>query len=111
MTRFSELIHVEKAYRVISIEGCEVIGQGSNGKVYRLDPDTIIKVYNNPDALPDIRRERELARKAFVKGIPTAIPYDVVKVGAGYGSVFELLSAKSFSKLLKEDPGKIDEIV
>jgi len=110
MTGFAEMIPVEKAYRVLSVEGCEMIGQGSNGKVYRLDPDTIIKVYNNPDALPDIRRERELARKAFVKGIPTAIPYDVVKVGAGYGSVFELLSAKSFSKLLKEDPSRQDEL-
>jgi predicted Ser/Thr protein kinase len=111
MTGFSEMIPVEKAYRVLSVEGCEAIGQGANGKVYRIDADTIIKVYNNPDSLPDIKRERELARKAFVKGIPTAIPYDVVKVGNGYGSVFELLSAKSFSKLLMEDPSKIDEIV
>lgn len=111
MTGFSELIHVEKAYRVISIEGCEVIGQGANGKVYRLDPDTIIKVYNNPDSLPEIRRERELARKAFVLGIPTAIPYDVVKVGTGYGSVFELLNAKSFTKLLNADPSSKDKLI
>jgi hypothetical protein len=33
---------------------------------------------------------------------PTAIPYDVVQVGDLYGSVFELLDAKSFAKLLKE---------
>jgi uncharacterized protein (TIGR02172 family) len=111
MTGFNEMIPIEKAYRRLSVDGCEVIGQGSNGKVYRLDPDTIIKVYNNPDALPEIHRERELAHKAFVLGIPTAIPYDVVKVGNGYGSVFELLNAKSFSKLLNEDPSKIDYYV
>lgn len=111
MTGFNEMIPIEKAYRRLSVEGCEIIGQGSNGKVYRLDPDTIIKVYNNPDALPEIHRERELAHKAFVLGIPTAIPYDVVKVGNGYGSVFELLNAKSFSKLLNEDPTKIDYYV
>src|SRR5574344_746926 len=111
MTRFSELIHVEKAYRVISIEGCEIIGQGANGKVYRLDPDTIIKVYLNPDSLPDIHRERELARRAFVLGIPTAIPYDVVKVGDGYGSVFELLNAKSFAKLIKAEPENLHKYV
>ena len=75
MTGFTEMITVEKAYRRLSVDGCEVIGQGANGKVYRLDPDTIIKVYYNPDSLPDIHRERELARKAFVLGIPTAIPY------------------------------------
>ncbi len=111
MTGFSEMINIEKAYRKLSVEGCEVIGQGANGKVYRLDPDTIIKVYYNPDSLPDIHRERELARKAFVLGIPTAIPYDVVKVGDGYGSVFELLNAKSFAKLISAYPEDIDKYV
>ncbi len=111
MTGFTEMLTVEKAYRRLSVEGCEVIGRGANGEVYRLDPDTIIKVYLNPDSLPDIHRERELARKAFVMGIPTAIPYDVVKVGDGYGSVFELLSAKSFAKLLIADPAQLDMCV
>ena len=111
LTGFTEMIDISKAYRVISVDGCEVIGQGANGKVYRIDRDTIVKVYLNPDSLPDIQRERELARKAFVLGVPTAIPYDVVRVGDGYGSVFELLNAKSFAKLLKEDPSRCDEVV
>ena len=108
MTGFTEMIPVEKAYRRLSVEGCEVIGQGANGIVYRLDPDTIIKVYFDKDSLPDIQRERELARKAFVRGIPTAIPYDVVKVGDGYGSVFELLNAKSFAQLIAKEPEKLE---
>lgn len=111
MTGFTDMITIEKAYRKISVDGCEVIGQGANGLVYRLDPDTIIKVYRNPDSLPDIQRERELARKAFVLGIPTAIPYDVVKVGDGYGSVFELLNAKSFAKLIAAEPENEDKYV
>lgn len=111
MTGFTEMMTIEKAYRRISVEGCEVIGQGANGKVYRIDPDTIVKYYMNNDALPDIHRERELARKAFVLGIPTAIPYDVVKVGDGYGSVFELLNADSFAKLIIKHPENIDEYV
>ncbi len=111
MTGFSEMIPVEKAYRKLSVDGCEILGEGSNGIVYRYDPDTIIKVYRNPDALEEIHRERDLARKAFVLGIPTAIPYDVVKVGEGYGSVFELLNAKSFSKLIAAEPERIDYYV
>ena len=109
MTGFTEMLTVEKAYRRMSVEGCEVIGEGANGKVYRIDPDTIVKVYLNPDSLPDIHRERELARKAFVLGIPTAISYDVVKVGEGYGSVFELLSARSIGKRLIAEPEKWEE--
>lgn len=111
MTGFTEIMDISKAYRKLSVEGCSVIGQGANGKVYRLDPDTIIKVYYDPDSLPDIQRERELARKAFVLGIPTAIPYDVVKVGEGYGSVFELLNASSFAEIVSKQPDRIDEIV
>ena len=111
MTGFTEMITVERGYRKLSVDGCEVIGKGANGTVYRLDSDTIIKVYADPEALPDIQRERELARRAFVLGVPTAIPYDVVKVGNLYGSVFELLNAKSLANLLCEDPSGIDRYV
>ena len=111
MTGFTEMMSVQKAYRVVSVEGCEVIGQGANGKVYRIDPDTIVKVYLNPDALPEIHRERELARTAFVLGVPTAIPYDVVRIaGGGYGSVFELLNATSFAKLLVSGQKTVEEV-
>ena len=104
------MVDISKAYRVISVDGCEIIGQGANGMVYRIDPDTIVKVYRNPDSLPEIHRERELARAAFVLGIPTAIPYDVVRVGDGYGSVFELLNATSFAKLIINGQKDIDEV-
>ena len=111
MTGFTEMMDIRKAYRVVSVDGCEVIGQGANGKVYRIDPDTIVKVYLNPDSLPEIQRERELARAAFVLGIPTAIPYDVVSIeGGGYGSVFELLNAKSLAKLLASGEKSVDEV-
>ena len=108
MTGFTEMMNVEKAYRVVSIEGCEEIGRGANGTIYRIDKDNVVKVYKNADALADIQHEREVAKLALILGIPTAISYDVVKVGNSYGSVFELLNARSFSKILKNDPAKFD---
>lgn len=111
MTGFAEMMDISKGYRKMSVDGCEVIGEGSNGVVYRLNPDTIIKVYRNSDALDDIKRERELARTALVLGINTAIPFDVVKVGDKYGSVFELLSAKSLTKLIVAEPENRDKYV
>ena len=111
MTGFTEMMSVQKACRVISVKDCEVIGQGSNGRIYRIDPDTIVKVYLDPDALPEIRRERELARMAFVAGVPTAIPYDVVRIeGGGYGSVFEMLNADSFDSLIRSGQKSADEV-
>ena len=56
-TGFTEIIQVEKAYRVVSVQGCEVVGHGANGTIYRLDQDTVVKVYNDADALDDIRHE------------------------------------------------------
>ena len=111
MTGFTEMMDIEKGYRKMSVDGCEKIGEGSNGIVYRLNPDTIIKVYKNSDALDDIKRERELAKTALVLGINTAIPFDIVKVGDKIGSVFELLSAKSITKLIKEDPDNKDKYI
>lgn len=108
MTGFTEMMTVEKAYRVVSVEGCEEIGRGANGTIYRIDQDNVVKVYNNADALADIQHEREVARIALVLGIPTAISYDVVKVGNSYGSVFELLNAQSFSKILATFPEKME---
>ena len=108
MTGFTEMMTVEKAYRVVSVEGCEEIGRGANGTIYRIDQDNVVKVYNNADALADIQHEREVAKLALVLGIPTAISYDVVKVGDSYGSVFELLNARSFSKILATEPEKMD---
>ncbi len=108
MTGFTEMMQVEKAYRTVSVEGCEEIGRGANGTIYRIDQDNVVKVYNNADALADIQHEREVAKLALILGIPTAISYDVVKVGGSYGSVFELLNARSFSKILASEPEKLD---
>jgi uncharacterized protein (TIGR02172 family) len=111
MTGFTELFKVEKRLRELSVDGCEIIGKGFYGTVYRIDPETIVKVYNTPDSIPIIQNEQRLAKRAFVKGVPTAISYDIVKVGDSYGSVFELLKASSFNDHLINEPEKFDELM
>jgi len=103
VTGFSEMMKVEKALRKISIDNCEKIGEGFYGIIYRIDPETIVKVYKIKDAMGMIKKETELSRKAFVMGIPTAIPYDIVRVGNSYGAVFELLNAESVVKLINSE--------
>ena len=104
MTGFTDMVTVEKAYRRMSVEGCEFIAKGANGAVYRYDDETILKTYFAKDALPEIKQERENARKAFILGINTAIPYGIVRVGDGYGTVTELLNATSVTKLIRANP-------
>lgn len=109
MTGFTDILPVEKTLRKLSIEGCELIAQGANGRVYRYDPETIVKVFYSGASLAQIRNETNICRKVFVKGINTAIPYDVVRVGEYYGSVFELLNAKSITKLIRVEPEKLEQ--
>ena len=109
MTGFTDMVTVEKAYQRMSVEGCEFIAKGANGAVYRYDDETIIKTYYAKDALPEIKQERENARKAFILGINTAIPYGIVRVGEGYGTVTELLNAVSVTKLIRNRPDDLTE--
>ena len=109
MTGFTDMVTVEKAYQRMSVEGCEFIAKGANGAVYRYDDETILKTYFAKDALPEIKQERENARKAFVLGINTAIPYGIVRVNDGYGTVTELLSAISVTKLIRNNPEDLSE--
>ena len=109
MTGFTDMVTVEKAYPRMSVEGCEFIAKGANGAVYRYDDETILKTYFAKDALPEIKQERENARRAFVLGINTAIPYGIVRVGDGYGTVTELLNATSVTKLIRNSPDDLNE--
>ena len=109
MTGFTDMVTVEKAYQRMSVEGCEFIAKGANGAVYRYDDETILKTYFAKDALPEIKQERENARRAFVLGINTAIPYGIVRVGDGYGTVTELLNAVSVTKLIRNNPEDMSE--
>ena len=115
MTGLTELIKVEKSYREISLEGSRLIGKGFYGQVFQIDEDTVVKLYADGKAsLPLMEREQALARKAFIRGIPTAIPYDIVRVGEQYGTMFELLQARTFNDLVREyeqDRGKLEELM
>ena len=111
MTGFTDMVTVEKAYQRMSVDGCEFIAKGANGAVYRYDAETILKIYFAKDALPEIKQERENARRAFVLGINTAIPYGIVRVGDGYGTVTELLNAVSVTKLIRKSEGDLSEAV
>ena len=76
--------------------------------IYRIDNDTIVKVYNEADTLDHIKAEHDMSRTAFILGIPTAIPFGIVKVGERYGSIFELINARTFAELLQQDPTQIE---
>lgn len=110
ITGFTSMLNVKKALREISVDGCELIGSGGYGRVYRLDADTIAKIYNPGISLEFVERERNTSQKAFLMGVPTAISYDVIRCGDCYGVVYEMLDAKTMAQVIGDDPSKLREI-
>ena len=95
MTGFTSMMTVTKALRKIELGNAEVIGDGYFSTVYRLNKDTIVKVFNRTSDPGQIERELKLAKEAFVLGVPTAISFDVVRVGDKMGVCFEMLDCMS----------------
>lgn len=111
ITGFSSIINIKRAFRNLSIEGCDVLGEGAKGIVYRYNDDIIVKVYKAANCLDELNSNCELAHKAFLMGIPTAISYDIVKVGELFGLVYELVNTKSLSELIASNPDQFNYYV
>lgn len=109
LTGFTKMMKVEKALRTLCVDGCDVIGRGGVGVVYRLDDDTIIKVFREGSTIQEVQKEISMSKEAFVLGMPTAISFDVVRVGNSYGLVYELLKADTLSSCIKREPERMDE--
>ena len=111
MTGFTQILTVRKAFRQLSVEGLPVIGRGQTASVYRIDAETIVKVFRPNIDFGMVQNEISKAKVAFMHGVPTAISYDVVKVGESYGVVYELLNARDLADCMKDEPERRDEYV
>ncbi len=111
VTGFTSLLTVKKALREISVEGKKILGKGGNGTVYRLDDETIVKVYSTEHSLDIIDRERAYAKAAFIAGIPTAIAFDTVKVGDSYGVIYEAMNSDTLGHAIANEPERRDEYI
>ena len=109
MTGFTSMMSIKKALRKIDLTGAEIIGDGFFSTVYRLNKDTIVKVFNRTSDPEQIERELRLAKEAFVLGVPTAISFDVVKVGNKMGVCFEMLDCMSLKTAVLTQKGKYKE--
>lgn len=108
VTGLTRLVTVKPKAREISIEGLEFISAGMCGQCFRIDRETIVKLYNEGVEPRIAEQEKEFAKAAFVMGIPTAISYDVVSCGNRTGVVYEMLDAQLFSQLIRDDPQAVD---
>ena len=111
VTGFSEIMDIESSVRKISVEGCQLIGAGACGECYRLDDETIVKLYYPHVENEEIETEKAFAKKAFVMGIPTAISYDIVECDGRTGVMYELIHSKTLGELIREDYSHLDKYI
>ena len=102
MTGFTDIMEIHKALNRVDVTNAEVVGSGFFSTVYRIDKDTIVKVFNRTSDPDQINRELSLSKQAFILGIPTAISYDTVRVGDKLGVRFEMLDCKSLKAAYQE---------
>ena len=99
------MMSVARRPREISLEGLPQIGAGAFGRVYRLDAERVVKVYDpSVNPLATIERERQGARQAFMHGIPSAIPFETVRAGSELGIVYELIDAQASGEVVRTQP-------
>ena len=112
MTGFTNIMEIKKGLKRVYLSGAEVIGDGYYSTVYRVDKDTIIKVFNRVSDPEQIERELKLAKEAFILGIPTAISFDIVKVDDGkLGVRFEMLDCESLKNMVIKYPERMNEFL
>lgn len=108
ITGFTDLLEVHKALRQVSVEGCTLLGEGAIGKVYRYTLDEMIKVFRPGITLELIEQERDVSRKALLLGVPCAIPFDTVRCGESYGTIYEMIKAETVMERIQQNPNTLD---
>ena len=110
VTGFTEILNVKKAMRELNIDGCRQIASGGQGKIYRVDDETIVKVFCNGGTIPldYVQEELNNAKAAFIAGVPTAISFDTVKCGEYYGIVYEMIDSKTLSQAVVDETDKME---
>lgn len=107
VTGLSDLLNVSAKPREISLDDAELISHGAFGECYRLDVETVVKLYREGVDSGVAEKEKKFAKAAFVLGVPTAISFDLVTCRNRTGIVYEMLDAEMFSSVIRRSPEEI----
>ena len=108
------LIHVmdiRRAVKSFDISGLEKLGQGVSGSVYKVDEELIVKIYN-PDVTYEMaEKEQTASRESFVRGVPTAIAFEIIKSNGSYGVKYELMNGTTLGRAFMKNMDGPEELV
>lgn len=99
--------------KTIDINQWENTGQGMFGMSYfkRGDNSMMLKILSGDDAVKRAETELKVAREAYLLGIPTPEPGELVTDGTRTGIMFRrIVGKRSFGRIMGEQPERIPEL-
>ncbi|MBQ9419030.1 MAG: anti-sigma factor antagonist [Synergistaceae bacterium] len=109
VTGFSTIFDVSRPMRDISDEKGHLMGETGGIALYRMDNDTILKLYPADKAIDDVKRELKNTKTALLSGVPALISYDIVTYNGRYGIVYEMPNVKTVSSLIVFQQWKLEQ--
>lgn len=110
-TGVTDLFSISRTPHHISIAGCPVLGSDAVGTLYRLDDDTIAKVFSPRTPALMIEREPHCAARLYQKGIPAAISFKVVRCGSQSAILYDLPGTETLANVFAAHPEQEDAFV
>ena len=103
MTGITRFLKTER--KIIRIEPIkdEPLAQGSNGSVYVIENDIIVKMFTGKTSEEEINEELYNAKTALSLGVPSVICYSLVSDGENLGIMFERMDSASMSSVVYSD--------
>ncbi len=109
MTGITRFLKTErKVIRIEPIKG-EPLAQGSNGSVYVIENDIIVKMFTRKTSEEEINEELYNAKTALSLGVPSVICYSLVSDGENLGIMFERMDSASMSSVVYSDYANFDK--
>lgn len=116
VTGFAALFEMAKAtrekpgVREMSLDGLEHIRRDEASDFYRIDDETILKLYDKSYSYEMAENERRVAKAALVAGAPVLISFETVEADGRFGVLYEMVDATRVSDAAMADDSRTVEL-
>ena len=89
----------------------ELIGEGGNSKVYRLDGNKVVKVFHKDIPWDMVHYEYDRSCEAYDAGVPCAACFGMARVDGCPGIVYENLGSRNLLSMIARDKAHLQDYI
>lgn len=102
---------VEEKLQIYHAADLELVGEGGNSRVYRLDDDRVVKAFHEDIPFDMVAHENTRSREAYAAGVPCAASFGMARVDSCYGIVYERLDSADLLTMIARDKTHIPDYI